>query len=100
MSAWLCVNPVMLEPNGTARRRAVVASVVVADHHADAHGADERFRRSTIVGSIVVAALGCVFAIWLSARIYRVGMLMYGKKPSFRKSRSGSGMLDLSSRAP
>jgi ABC-2 type transport system permease protein len=22
-------------------------------------------------------------AVWLSARIYRVGMLMYGKKPSF-----------------
>ena len=24
-----------------------------------------------------------VGAVWLSARIYRVGMLMYGKKPSF-----------------
>jgi len=37
----------------------------------------------TIAGSIVVAILGCVGAVWLSARIYRVGMLMYGKKPSF-----------------
>jgi ABC-2 type transport system permease protein len=37
----------------------------------------------TIGGSIVVAILGCVGAVWLSARIYRVGMLMYGKKPSF-----------------
>ena len=24
-------------------------------------------------------------AIWLSARIYRVGLLMYGKSPSFRE---------------
>ena len=37
----------------------------------------------TVAGSIVVAILGCVGAVWLSARIYRVGMLMYGKKPSF-----------------
>ena len=37
----------------------------------------------TVVGSIVVAIFGCLGAVWLSARIYRVGMLMYGKKPSF-----------------
>jgi ABC-2 type transport system permease protein len=37
----------------------------------------------TIVGSIVIAILGCFGAVWLSARIYRVGMLMYGKKPTF-----------------
>jgi ABC-2 type transport system permease protein len=36
-----------------------------------------------IVGSLLVAVVGCVAAVWLSARIYRVGMLMYGKKPSF-----------------
>jgi ABC-2 type transport system permease protein len=36
----------------------------------------------TIAGSMLVAILGCVASVWLSARIYRVGMLMYGKKPS------------------
>jgi ABC-2 type transport system permease protein len=36
----------------------------------------------SIVGSLAVCALGCVLAVWLAARIYRVGMLMYGKKPS------------------
>jgi ABC-2 type transport system permease protein len=36
----------------------------------------------SIVGSLAVCALGCVFAVWLAARVYRVGMLMYGKKPS------------------
>ena len=30
-------------------------------------------------------ALACVAAIWISARIYRVGLLMYGKRPSFRE---------------
>jgi ABC-2 type transport system permease protein len=37
---------------------------------------------SHVIGSWVVSALGCVAAVWLAARIYRVGMLMYGKKPS------------------
>jgi len=36
----------------------------------------------SIMGSMLVCALGCVLAVWLAARIYRVGMLMYGKKPS------------------
>jgi ABC-2 type transport system permease protein len=35
-----------------------------------------------VVGSWIVSALGCAAAIWVAARIYRVGMLMYGKKPS------------------
>lgn len=38
-----------------------------------------------IVGSLVSVALGCWLAIWLSARIYRVGLLMYGKKPDMRE---------------
>jgi ABC-2 type transport system permease protein len=38
-----------------------------------------------IAGSMAVALLGSVAAMWLGGRIYRVGMLMYGKKPSFRE---------------
>jgi len=29
--------------------------------------------------------LACLAAIWVSARIYRVGLLMYGKRPTFRE---------------
>jgi ABC-2 type transport system permease protein len=32
------------------------------------------------IGGVALASLG---AIWVSARIYRVGLLMYGKRPSF-----------------
>jgi ABC-2 type transport system permease protein len=35
-----------------------------------------------VTGSIVGVMLAGAAAIWLSARIYRVGLLMYGKKPS------------------
>jgi ABC-2 type transport system permease protein len=38
-----------------------------------------------IVGSLLSVALACVAGIWVSARIYRVGLLMYGKKPSMRE---------------
>lgn len=34
-------------------------------------------------GSIVLMALTFLGLVWVSARIYRVGILMYGKKPSF-----------------
>jgi ABC-2 type transport system permease protein len=32
--------------------------------------------------SLACVAAGCVAALWLAARIYRVGLLMYGKRPS------------------
>jgi ABC-2 type transport system permease protein len=38
-----------------------------------------------ILLSLVLLYTSAVFLIWLSARIYRVGILMYGKKPSFKE---------------
>jgi ABC-2 type transport system permease protein len=35
-----------------------------------------------VAGSVAGVALACLVAIWVSARIYRVGLLMYGKRPS------------------
>jgi ABC-2 type transport system permease protein len=34
---------------------------------------------------LVGLTASCAAAIWVSARIYRVGLLMYGKRPSFRE---------------
>lgn len=36
-----------------------------------------------IVTSLVVLYLSFLFLVWLAAKIYRVGIFMYGKKPSF-----------------
>jgi ABC-2 type transport system permease protein len=36
-----------------------------------------------VAASLAGVALACLAAIWVSARIYRVGLLMYGKKPGF-----------------
>ena len=35
--------------------------------------------------SLAIGFATVVFLIWLASRIYRVGMLMYGKRPSFRE---------------
>jgi ABC-2 type transport system permease protein len=35
--------------------------------------------------SLVVLALACAGVMWVASRIYRIGLLMYGKKPSFRE---------------
>ena len=38
---------------------------------------------SQIAASIVLLILTTILMIWISAKIYRVGILMYGKRPSF-----------------
>jgi ABC-2 type transport system permease protein len=35
--------------------------------------------------TLVGLALSCMLAVWIAARIYRVGLLMYGKRPTFRE---------------
>jgi ABC-2 type transport system permease protein len=36
-------------------------------------------------GSIVILVLSIVLMMWLTAKIYRVGILMYGKRPNFKE---------------
>lgn len=38
-----------------------------------------------VILSMACLVIGGIFTVWLAARIYRVGILMYGKKVSFRE---------------
>ncbi|MFB0564301.1 MAG: ABC transporter permease [Candidatus Aminicenantaceae bacterium] len=38
-----------------------------------------------VAGSIVLLILTTLMMIWLAAKIYRVGILMYGKRPNFKE---------------
>ncbi len=40
-----------------------------------------------LAGSLIGLALSCWGAVWIAARIYRVGLLMYGKRPSLKELR-------------
>jgi ABC-2 type transport system permease protein len=77
----LLLAPVLLEPNGTMSRVVSMlpftAPILMP----------VRMSVTSVPWYEVVAAIGfliltCFGAIWVAARIYRVGILMYGKKPS------------------
>ncbi|HEX2721351.1 MAG TPA: ABC transporter permease [Gemmatimonadaceae bacterium] len=38
-----------------------------------------------LLGSLIGVGLACLAATWFAARIYRVGLLMYGKRPTLRE---------------
>ncbi len=38
-----------------------------------------------LVGSLVLLVAGVLFCVWLAARIYHTGILMFGKKPTWRE---------------
>ncbi|HEY5087736.1 MAG TPA: ABC transporter permease [Gemmatimonadaceae bacterium] len=40
-----------------------------------------------VVGSLVILVASCLGAVWLAGRIYRVGLLMYGKRPTLSELR-------------
>jgi len=38
-----------------------------------------------LAASLFFLAVGCLLALWLASRIYRVGLLMYGKRPTMKE---------------
>ena len=38
-----------------------------------------------LAASLIALALSCIVAVWVAARIYRVGLLMYGKRPTMKE---------------
>jgi len=81
IGSWLFVNSVIVNPTGTTAKVLSwlpFSSPIIMPMRMGLSPVPW----TSIVGSLAVCALGCVGAVWLAARIYRVGMLMYGKKPS------------------
>lgn len=81
IGSWLFVNSVIFNPGGTTAKVLSwlpFSSPIIMPMRVGLSPVPW----TSIAGSLAVCALGCVLAVWLAARIYRVGMLMYGKKPS------------------
>ena len=80
----LVIQPVMFDPTSTLARTmslVPVSSPIVMPLRMGLGGVPGW----EIALSLALLALSCWAAIWVSARIYRTGMLMYGKRPTVRE---------------
>lgn len=80
----LLLTPVLLEPSGTLAR-VVTLVPFTAPILMPVRMSLVSVPAVEVAASIGILLLACLGAIWLAARIYRVGVLMYGKKPSLRE---------------
>lgn len=84
IASIIFVQPIMFNPSGTL---AVVMSLIpfTAPIIMPLRMSAVQVPALEIAGSLAGVALACWAAIWASARIYRVGLLMTGKRPSLRE---------------
>jgi ABC-2 type transport system permease protein len=84
ISTAVFIQPVLLNPTGTtARVLSLVpfSSPIIMPIRMAVIGIPPL----ELAASLGLLAIGCVAALWLASRIYRVGLLMYGKRPSLRE---------------
>ena len=82
--AGVFIQPVLLNPTGTIAQvlsLVPITSPIIMPIRMAVTGVPPL----ELAASLVFLALGCVAALWLASRIYRVGLLMYGKRPTMRE---------------
>ena len=82
--AGVFIQPVLLNPTGTTAQvlsLVPITSPVIMPIRMAVTGVPPL----EMAASIGFLVLGCFGALWLASRIYRVGLLMYGKKPTMRE---------------
>jgi ABC-2 type transport system permease protein len=82
--AGVFIQPVLLNPTGTTAQvlsLVPITSPIIMPIRMAVTGVPAL----EMAGSIAFLILGCFAALWLASRIYRVGLLMYGKKPTMRE---------------
>ncbi|MDQ6870920.1 MAG: ABC transporter permease [Gemmatimonadota bacterium] len=84
ISTAVFIQPVLLNPTGTtARVLSLVpfSSPIIMPIRMAVIG----IAPLELAASLGFLAIGCVVALWLASRIYRVGLLMYGKRPTIKE---------------
>jgi ABC-2 type transport system permease protein len=84
VSSALFIQPVAFNPSSTLARVTSIlpfSSPIIMPMRMSITSVPPLEIAASLVGLIV----GCVAAVWVAARIYRVGLLMYGKRPSMRE---------------
>ena len=84
VSTGVFIQPVLLNPTGTTAR--VLSLVPISSPIImPIRMAVTAVPTLDLAMSLGFLAIGCAIALWLASRIYRVGMLMYGKRPTMRE---------------
>ena len=82
--AGVFIQPVLLNPTGTTAQvlsLVPITSPIIMPIRMAVTGVPN-LELAASLGFLVV---GCAIALWLASRIYRVGLLMYGKRPTMRE---------------
>lgn len=84
VSTAVFIQPVLLNPTGTTARvlsLIPISSPIIMPIRMAVTGVPPL----EMTASLAFLAIGCVAALWLASRIYRVGLLMYGKRPTMKE---------------
>ncbi len=84
VSTAVFIQPVLLNPTGTTARvlsLVPVSSPIIMPIRMAVTGVPAL----ELAASLGFLAVGCLAALWLASRIYRVGLLMYGKRPTMKE---------------
>lgn len=84
VSTAVFIQPVLLNPTGTTAKvlsLVPVSSPIIMPIRMAVTGVPAM----ELAASLGLLAVGCIAALWLASRIYRVGLLMYGKRPTMRE---------------
>jgi len=82
--AGVFIQPVLLNPTGTTAQvlsLVPITSPIIMPIRMAVTGVPPL----EMAASLAFLAIGCVAALWLASRIYRVGLLMYGKRPTMKE---------------
>ena len=84
VSTGVFIQPVLLNPTGTTAKvlsLVPISSPIIMPIRMAVTGVPPL----ELAASLAFLAIGCVVALWLASRIYRVGLLMYGKRPTMKE---------------
>ncbi|MDP9201276.1 MAG: ABC transporter permease [Gemmatimonadota bacterium] len=84
VSTGVFIQPVLLNPTGTTARvlsLVPISSPIIMPIRMAVTGVPPL----ELAASLAFLAIGCAAALWLASRIYRVGLLMYGKRPTMKE---------------
>jgi ABC-2 type transport system permease protein len=84
VAGFMCMFPILNEPDG-ALARVLTMVPFVAPFATPLRYSITPLPLGELLLSMLMTALGVLGVAWLASRVYRIGILAYGKRPSLRE---------------